>query len=173
MKGVDIWTRILEYARARYGGEGISFVEGSIYDFVEGAPYDAVTSFETIEHVPEYRRALANLFRILKPGGTLYISSPDRRITTPGTRLEDKPRNTFHTQEFTVDELMALLRETGFEVGRDAVYGQRNQPYFRLTFLNRLYRMWAQPHEKANPEPTPLRAGQVARYFILIAKKPG
>jgi SAM-dependent methyltransferase len=171
--GVDISPKMVAYAQGRYGMEKVSFREGSIYDFNAGAPYDFITSFETVEHVPDYCAALKNLFALLKPGGTLLVSSPDRRITTPAARcLSDKPANPFHTQEFTVEELAALLRDVGFEVGSDAVFGQRQQPYFRSDLLNRLYRMWAKPHEKADPNPTPLREGKVPRYFILAAKKP-
>jgi hypothetical protein len=38
--------------------------------------FDALLSFDVLEHVPDYRKALAEFFRVLKPGGTLLWSAP-------------------------------------------------------------------------------------------------
>jgi 2-polyprenyl-3-methyl-5-hydroxy-6-metoxy-1,4-benzoquinol methylase len=39
--------------------------------------FDTVISCETIEHVPQPRRALAELSRVLKPGGRLFLTTPN------------------------------------------------------------------------------------------------
>jgi len=39
---------------------------------------DVVTSFTVLEHVPDERAALAEMFRVLKPGGRLILSVPNR-----------------------------------------------------------------------------------------------
>lgn len=39
--------------------------------------FDTVISCETIEHVPNPRRAVRELARVLKPGGRLFLSSPN------------------------------------------------------------------------------------------------
>lgn len=41
------------------------------------ASFDTVISFETIEHVPNPRRAVAELARVLRPGGTLILTTPN------------------------------------------------------------------------------------------------
>jgi 2-polyprenyl-3-methyl-5-hydroxy-6-metoxy-1,4-benzoquinol methylase len=41
------------------------------------ASFDTVFSCETIEHVPGPQRALRELARVLKPGGTLYLTTPN------------------------------------------------------------------------------------------------
>lgn len=38
--------------------------------------FDAVLSFDVLEHVPDYRKALQEFFRVLKPGGLLLWSAP-------------------------------------------------------------------------------------------------
>ena len=41
------------------------------------ASFDTVISCETIEHVPEPREALAEFARVLKPGGRLFLTTPN------------------------------------------------------------------------------------------------
>jgi 2-polyprenyl-3-methyl-5-hydroxy-6-metoxy-1,4-benzoquinol methylase len=41
------------------------------------ASFDTVVSCETIEHVPDPRQALAELARVLKPGGRLFLTTPN------------------------------------------------------------------------------------------------
>ena len=41
------------------------------------ASFDVIFSCETIEHVPEPGRAVRELARVLKPGGTLFLTTPN------------------------------------------------------------------------------------------------
>jgi SAM-dependent methyltransferase len=43
--------------------------------FPDGA-FDVIGTFDVLEHVPNYRQALAEFFRCLRPGGTLLITVP-------------------------------------------------------------------------------------------------
>ena len=42
----------------------------------EDASFDVVVSLDVLEHVPDFRRALAECRRVLRPGGTLLLSVP-------------------------------------------------------------------------------------------------
>lgn len=172
MVGADLAADILAYARKEYPHPRVRYLEGDITRFREGAPFDFVTCFETIEHLRPYREALANLFDVLKPGGMLFISSPNRPVTTPEARsLADAPRNTHHTQEFTPGELIGFLREAGFETGEDKVWGQRLQRHFQSALLRKLYRMAFRPEVRASASLTP-PGGLTPRYFLIEARKP-
>jgi SAM-dependent methyltransferase len=41
------------------------------------ASFDVAISCETIEHVPDPRRAIRELARVLRPGGLLYLTCPN------------------------------------------------------------------------------------------------
>ena len=55
------------------------------------ASLDAIGSFDVLEHVPDYRRALAEFARVLKPGGELWLTAPfieDRQDTVVRARID-------------------------------------------------------------------------------------
>ena len=59
-----------------------------------GALYDAVFDFGIIHHVPDWRRAVNEVFRVLKPGGRFYVEEVlSGFINNPiCRRLFDHPR---------------------------------------------------------------------------------
>jgi len=82
----------------------------SIAEFVVGdlerlpftpCSFDVVVCFEVIEHVHRGELALDELRRVLRPGGVLIVSSPNRNVYLPG--------NPHHVHEYTPSELHAAL----------------------------------------------------------------
>jgi len=69
--------------------------------------YDATICHQVLEHVPRPGAAIAELFRTLKPGGTLVISVPHL------SRQHELPHDYFR---FTPGGLRQLLEEASFEV---------------------------------------------------------
>lgn len=55
-----------------------SFIQGDAQHLpFENDAFDLVISCETIEHVPDARRALREMFRVCKPGGRLLLTTPN------------------------------------------------------------------------------------------------
>lgn len=83
----------------------VAFVQADATTLPFGdAACDVVVSFETIEHVGDPGRMLAECRRVLRPGGTLYLSTPNRTVT------RWLPPNPFHVREFTSAEIVELVR---------------------------------------------------------------
>jgi SAM-dependent methyltransferase len=72
---------------------------------------DAVVSLQVIEHLWEQERFLRECHRVLRPGGELLLSTPNRFTFSPG---RDTPINPFHTRELAAGELAGLVRDAGF-----------------------------------------------------------
>jgi ubiquinone/menaquinone biosynthesis C-methylase UbiE len=77
------------------------------------ARYDAVFDFAAIHHVPDWRRALAEVYRLLKPGGRFYAEEVFRSfIGHPlWRRLLEHPQE----DRFDHDLFRAALVEHGLE----------------------------------------------------------
>ena len=81
--GVDVNEVFLTDFRAAIGAAGrertvqaLLLADGRI-PLADGAA-DVVTSFTVLEHVPDERAALAEMHRVLRPGGVLIVSVPNR-----------------------------------------------------------------------------------------------
>jgi len=91
---------------------------------------DVVANLQVIEHLWDQEGFLAECLRVLRPGGRLIVTTPNRLTFSPG---QDTPLNPFHTRELAPSELDEMLREAGFRV--DELTGLRHGP--RLdTLLN-------------------------------------
>ena len=111
--GVDLVPEVVDHARRTY--PQVRFVEAElshIPDLADGAA-QAVVSFQVIEHLWDVPAFLAEMGRLLAPGGELLIATPNRLTFTPGS---DTPVNPFHTREFTAAELTEVLATAGFRL---------------------------------------------------------
>ena len=101
----DIDPDALRYARLRYKHPNIEFVQADACARWTDRKFDTIISFETIEHVPRPDVFLHQMISMLEPDGSLFVSSPVRRVGA----LSDAPANPFHIREWTIDEFQALL----------------------------------------------------------------
>lgn len=58
------------------GGEGAAAVGDALELPFPDASFDRVIAAEVLEHVPQDRRAIAELVRVLRPGGTMAVTVP-------------------------------------------------------------------------------------------------
>lgn len=74
---------------------------------VPDAKYDLVLLTQVLEHVPEPRSVLQELFRVLKPGGALWLSAP---------LFFEEHDTPFDFYRYTQYGLRHLLQTTGFTI---------------------------------------------------------
>jgi hypothetical protein len=65
------------------------------------AGVDVVVCFEVLEHTADTDRTLDELVRVLRPGGLLFVSSPNPRVYPAG--------NPYHVHELAPDELRSAV----------------------------------------------------------------
>lgn len=82
----------------------------------EDRAFDAVYAGEIIEHVPDTRGALAEWGRVLKPGGTLIVTTPNRERLLARANRRAIPVHPEHVREFSLGEAKANLIAGGFRV---------------------------------------------------------
>ncbi len=77
--GIDQSAVMLEVAKKRCEGKGpVDFRQADATSLpFEGASFDAVTSTQVYEYVPDMEQALAEVRRVLEPGGRVFILDTD------------------------------------------------------------------------------------------------
>lgn len=117
--GLEISDHALDWAKNHHKKLNIEFKKANLNKAVDlpSDYFDAIISFETLEHVENQENMLLEFKRILKPGGVLIISSPDREIITEKGGTDNK----FHINELSKKELVAILRRN-FKL--EEIYGQ-------------------------------------------------
>ena len=106
--GVDANPDAHEHARLKYSRPGVSFVRDLVESYAE--PCDAVVFLQTIEHVEQPGAVLDHFRRMLRPGGTAYVSTPNvLTLAPPGAERSDNP---WHVREYRADEFRALCEES-------------------------------------------------------------
>ncbi|NMB48126.1 class I SAM-dependent methyltransferase [Candidatus Kuenenbacteria bacterium] len=134
VSGGDIDEQTIELAREKYQQSNVSFgVMDGLKIVAPEKTFDAVVSLETIEHIQEAERFVAEIARVLKNEGQLILSTPNRRATK---KLGIK--NPFHVREFTQEELEMILKNNFKEI---KIYGQRplGQLNLKQKFLRKAY----------------------------------
>lgn len=106
--GIDVSDDALETANETFTHPNITYLKGdcTALPFQDNS-YDAVTSFETIEHLRNPADFIAEVVRVLKPGGKLFLSCPNS--LTNSLSIIRPIDNPWHFSEMTYKEIIALL----------------------------------------------------------------
>lgn len=76
--GIDIDPRATDYATRRFGSPNTRFINDSATATgLSPNSCDVAVSFETVEHIQDAAGLITEFARILKPGGTLVLSTPN------------------------------------------------------------------------------------------------
>jgi len=95
----------------------IAWVASSATDLpLSESSLDAIYAGEIIEHVTDTQKTLDSWSDLLKPGGILILTTPNRKRLSNLLSTYDRPCNPEHISEMAYDELLAALDRAGFRV---------------------------------------------------------
>jgi SAM-dependent methyltransferase len=120
--GIDMSEEAVAWTRSRNRLPNVEFMAmpATELDFPAGS-FDAAYSIQVVEHIEEIELLLSEVVRVLRPGGTFVVATPNRLTYSPNGL-----HNPFHVREYDAGELRDLLvphfREvevTGLHAGLD------------------------------------------------------
>jgi SAM-dependent methyltransferase len=115
------------------------------------ASYDVVIAHHVLEHIPDDRQAMRELFRLLKPGGVAAVSVP----------INATRRQTYENSSITAPE----QRHAHFSA-------EDHRRYYGLDFSDRLAAVGFQTSEFRVSPDQEVRYGLQRDEWITIAEKP-
>jgi len=82
---------------------------------IEDNTFDFAVTFQVIEHIQDDKTFISEIYRVLKPGGKLLLTTPNRPMSLT--------RNPWHIREYTAAELSAIVSKSFGKVEVKGVYG--------------------------------------------------
>ena len=165
VRGIDPDLQAMEVTRQR----GLDARVSSL-DALASLPerFDAITLSHVLEHLHDPAQTLADIHRLLRPGGWLYIDTPN--IDSRGAarwgvhwRGLDAPR---HLVLFGVDGLLDLLGRTGFR----AVQIKRRTVVRKFIYLASLRMQQGHSPYARHPRKLPLMMRLAMKYLPVSAR---
>src|SRR5262249_13209650 len=125
----DLTPEMLAKARDRCAQAGltnVTFQEGSATD-LPFAPesFDGLVTRLAIHHLGDPRRAFAEMFRVLRPGGPL-VSAEDADAAALQNAIEVL-RDPSHVRMLPRSELVALIEGAGFHIGQESTWDKTRE----------------------------------------------
>lgn len=130
VSGIDAGTDVIAVARAHAEAQGLSiaYEAGDVLAFAQANPgrFELVTCLEVFEHVTDVQAFVTAIARLLKPGGLLVFSTPNRTPASWAVLIAGAeriarliPEGGHNWAQFlTPDELTQTLAQAGLRAER-------------------------------------------------------
>lgn len=99
--------------------------------------FSAVLAVQSLEHVPDPERVLAEVRRVLSPGGVAIFVTPNRYTFARPDEIVDP----YHYVEFAPEELRALCSRTFADVAMHGIFGSPRYQAFVAAEKRRMDRL--------------------------------
>lgn len=142
--GWDAWgVEPSRWAAEQAQAQGLKVVNGTLATFgFEDASFDVITLWDVIEHLPDPKGELRQVYRLLEPGGVVVIHTID--IESLFARIMGRRwpwLMEMHLYYFAPRTLRRMLEEIGFEVIHSSPQGR----YLRLGYLISRLQSYSRP----------------------------
>lgn len=161
--GIDINQQTINQAKDKYQHfKNLHYLQSDILKTpLADHALDMVVSFETLEHLTAHQELLKEFKRVMKPDGSLVISTPDKAIYSG-----NETHNEFHLKELSQSEFFALI-EGHFE--HVIYFGQQFQTHSVLAPLADTSNHSTSIFVEQNNEFEQVVNQQPATYLIAVA----
>lgn len=157
--GVDVSPEAIAYAKEHYSRKNIQYLLGDGSHIpLEDSSVDIVVSFETIEHIEDYRTFMSEVKRVLRRDGIFLLSTPND--------IEFAEGNHFHVHEFNHDELKKLV---GDYFSHTKEYFQADWVYSGIHTEDEITKQGSMRLEVMNV--LPLSMEKVLYFFMICANR--
>jgi len=119
---------------------------------------DAVFSSHTLEHIEDYKAALKEWWRVIKPGGHLCLYLPHREFYP---NVGEPGANPDHKHDFMPQDIIDAMKEIGgWDLLRNEDRDQETEYSFFLVFK----KLQGDKHRYSHKDPKPEKTVAVVRY---------
>ncbi len=108
--GIDISGKMVEKAK----GKSLLAFQSDINDFIWNEQFDLIVSVLTFNYIKDKKRALENIWYLLKLGGTLVLCSDAQKTDVPVKMGEELVASEYYP--LSKDGYWSLLVEMGFDI---------------------------------------------------------
>jgi 2-polyprenyl-3-methyl-5-hydroxy-6-metoxy-1,4-benzoquinol methylase len=117
VRGTDLSRVAIEYGRSKYKDIQLQVQPAEELGFEDGT-FDVVLSFDLFEHIASIDRHVAEVRRVLKPGGCYLFQTPNKWSNIPFEVLRTRSLGwrRYHPSLHTPGQLRRRLNKHGFRV---------------------------------------------------------
>lgn len=115
--GTEINPEYMAYAREEYGIDLVPITADSPKLPFEDGSFDLVVSFDVFEHIPDTKRHLEEVKRVLAPQGSYLLCTPNKLTNIPFEIIKEKSLTKYKEYHCSLHTYWAIKRrfqETGF-----------------------------------------------------------
>lgn len=129
------------------------------------ASVDAVVAFDVLEHIPDDRTAVAEVHRVLRPGGSFLVAVPvDMRLWSAHDEAVG------HVRRYERSDLLELLTDGGFTITQARSWNVLLRP---VVALRRRSSRGSDLARLPQPVNAVLRAVVAAERYLPVGRLPG
>ncbi|MDX2195743.1 MAG: methyltransferase domain-containing protein [Cytophagales bacterium] len=118
---------LLQYLQSQYPDYKFIHTTFPPFHSIESNMFDCVVAFQVIEHIADDNMFVKEIHRVLKPGGNLIISTPNRAMSLT--------RNPWHEREYTGKQLFNLISKYFNNISQYSVTG--NEKVWKYYEINK------------------------------------